>query len=424
MGSKAAAEDVWDTFRLTASREIEQVHESVSTARESVAPIDFRTRYPALDGIRALAILMVFANHFGGGAHGGRILSFLNDLRTQGWMGVNLFFALSGFLITGILYDTRDDSHFFKRFFARRALRIFPVFLLVVALLLLLTPIFRYQWRPGHLWFLAYVGNLPANQDFTLYEVQSGNHPTAKVFLGHFWSLFSEEQFYLLWPLVVWRVRDRVKLLWVSGGLSALALLLRGAMVLFCSPGTSERWIFRTLPFQMDSLLLGGMLALLLRGPMAERWGRWCTEIFALSGALLLLEFRLSPSNYSPWLFTVGLTLIAVASTSLVGMMVRAGSGAGRVFGSGPMRVLGRYSYGFYVYHVLFGWAWIQFLVLMGQRFHSLAIAGVIALGTNFVTTFVVSMASFELFERRFLAYKGRFEYDAEVAADRHAFQT
>jgi len=110
-------------------------------------PIDFKTRFPALDGIRGLAVGMVFINHFGGGAHGGPILRAVNQVRERGWAGVDLFFVLSGFLITGILFDTRTDSKFFRRFFARRSLRIFPVFYLVVAVLLLLTPLFQYQWR-------------------------------------------------------------------------------------------------------------------------------------------------------------------------------------------------------------------------------------------------------------------------------------
>ncbi len=75
-------------------------------------------------------------------------------------MGVDLFFVLSGFLITGILYDTRDEPHFFKLFFARRSLRIFPVFYLIVAVLLVLTPVIGYEWRWGHMAFLAYLGNL------------------------------------------------------------------------------------------------------------------------------------------------------------------------------------------------------------------------------------------------------------------------
>ena len=187
-------------------------------------PIDFRTRFPALDGIRAMAVTMVFMDHFGGGAHGGRVLQAVNEVRERGWVGVDLFFVLSGFLITGILYDTRQDSRYFLRFFARRSVRIFPIFYLVVAVLLALTPIFHYMWRPAQMFFLVYLGNIPANWDFSLYDVMSANHPTARVTIGHFWSLCVEEQFYVIWPVLVWLVRDRMKLLWTACGICLLTL--------------------------------------------------------------------------------------------------------------------------------------------------------------------------------------------------------
>jgi len=386
-------------------------------------PIDFKTRFPALDGIRALAVLMVFADHFGGGAHGGRVLQLVNSIRSRGWIGVDVFFVLSGFLITGILYDTRQDTKFFVRFFARRSVRIFPVFYLVVGVLLLLTPIFHYEWRLGHLWFLVYLGNFAANRDFTLYEVMSANQPTAKVFLGHFWSLCVEEQFYVLWPLVVWAVRDRVRLLWTAGGISVLALGLRIGMEMRFSLFTSELWIERTLPFRMDSLLIGAMLALLLRGPAADAWQRSCRWIFLGSMGALLAIFVFFPDDVSPVMMTVGLTVTALASAGLIGMTLRAGSPAFRFFYLGPLRRLGKYSYGFYIYHVLYGWAWIQFLVFVTSKVHSLALGGLIALPINFLTTFLVSMASYELFERRFLVLKRGFEYDSERTEHTHAFR-
>ena len=386
-------------------------------------PIDFKTRFPALDGVRAVAVLLVFADHFGGGAHGGRLLNMINPVRERGWVGVDLFFVLSGFLITGILFDTRHDSHFFKRFFARRSLRIFPVFYLVAAVLLLLTPVFQYQWRWGQLPFLVYLGNFWGNADFSLYDVHSRNHPAAKVMIGHLWSLCVEEQFYLLWPLVVWNVRDRVRLLQTAIFISTIALGLRLGMVLWLDPVIAERWIVRTLPFRMDSLLLGGVLALLLRGPNADRWQRRSKWILLGSLALLLAIIRLSPQYDSPWLLTAGLTLTATASAGLIGTALRRESNVFRMFHLWPLRLLGRYSYGFYIFHMLYGWAWIQLLVLVTRRLHSLALGGVVALSANLVTTFLVSMLSYELYERRFLRFKRHFEYDTELRSHKHAFR-
>ena len=399
------------------------LHGMAATAR-SFHPIDFKTRLPALDGIRALAVTMVFFNHFGGGSHGGPVLRALDEVRKRGWIGVDLFFVLSGFLITGILFDTRNDPKFFQRFFARRSLRIFPVFYLVVTVLLLLTPVFHYQWRWAHLTFLVYMGNFFGNYDFSLYEVLSANHPTAKVFIGHLWSLCVEEQFYLLWPLAIWTIRDRVRLLWTAAGLSTLALLLRWAVCLHFVASLAERWITRTLPFRMDTLLIGAILALLLRGSSADACQRACKWIFLSAFAGVLAVFFLSPAYDSPWLLTIGYTLIALASAGLIGTTLRSGSPSFRLFCLKPLRTLGKYSYGFYIFHVLYGWAWIQFLVFVSAKTHSMALGGIIALTTNFLVTFTVSKLSYDLFEVRFLRFKKHFEYDSEVAGHRHAFTT
>jgi peptidoglycan/LPS O-acetylase OafA/YrhL len=386
-------------------------------------PIDFKTRFPALDGIRALAVGMVFFGHYGGGSHGGLVLRFLNHVRACGWMGVDLFFVLSGFLITGILFDTRNDSRFFRRFFVRRSLRIFPVFYLLCAILLLLTPVFHYQWHWLQLTFLVYLGNFFANHNFSLYEVASRNHPAARVLIGHFWSLCVEEQFYLLWPLVVWSVRDRIRLLWTASGICLLALLLRITMCL-TFPASAETWIIRTLPFRMDSLLFGAILALMLRGPRSDLWQRSCKWIFLGGLALVVPLFLEFPFTTSPWILTLGLTLLAVTGAGLIGITLRSGSPAFRFFHLRPLRILGKYSYGFYIYHMVFQWAFIKLLILMTQKTHSLAIGGIIEIGCAFSATFLVAKLSYDLFEIRFLRWKVNFEYDSELAEHEHAFTT
>ncbi len=391
--------------------------------RVSFAPIDFKTRFPALDGIRALAVTMVFLDHFGGGSHGGRLLQFFNLFRERLWTGVDLFFVLSGFLITGILYDTRHDSHFFKRFFARRSVRIFPVFYLVAAVLLALTPVFRYQWHWQHLAFLLYMGNWFANGHFWLYDIQSLNHPAARASIGHFWSLCVEEQFYLLWPPLVWLVRDRVKLLWLSGGICVATLALRYAWCL--TQPTPGLWVIRTLPFRMDTLLLGGMLALLLRGPRADAVQRACLPLFLASLAVAAVIFSLpSQDGDGTLMLTLGLSSTALASTGLIGMTLVPGSRTFRFFYAKPLRVLGKYSYGFYIFHMIYGWAWIQLLVKVTAWTHSLLFGGLVALPLNFLTNFVLAKLSYDYFEVRFLRWKRHFEYDSELSTHKHAFTT
>lgn len=387
----------------------------------SFAPIDFRTRLPALDGIRALAITLVFCDHYGGGAHGGGVLRALNNLREHGWVGVDLFFVLSGFLITGILYDTRSDSRFFLRFYARRSLRILPVFYIVFVLLLLLTPVFHYEWHWMQLTFVFYIGNFFANYHWELYSLVSPNHFYATVNIAHFWSLCVEEQFYLLWPIAVWLIRDRVRLIWTASGISLLALALRLAMLAHFSLTVSETWIMRTLPFRMDSLLIGAIMALVLRGPAADRWQRSAKWLFGVSAAAVLAIFVFSPAYDSPLLLSIGLTFVALASAGLIATTLRPGSPTFNLFHLKPLRVLGKYSYGFYVYHVLFRWAWIDFFLHLNKHLHSLALSGLIEISLTFATVFLVSKLSYDLIEVRFLRLKRYFQYDSETVEHRHA---
>lgn len=386
-------------------------------------PIDFKKRFPALDGIRALAITLVFLEHFGGGSHGGRVFNVINQIRLRGWVGVDLFFVLSGFLITGILFDTRFDSHYFKRFFLRRSVRIFPIFYLVIAILLALTPILHYQLRPGHALFLVYMGNFLGNYDFSYYIFESPNHPNFPFNIGHFWSLCVEEQFYLLWPIVVWKFKDRITLIRVALGVVLLAAILRASLFLAFGTFLAERWGVRTLPFRMDSLAIGGILALLLRGPNANRWQRICRPLFFVAGTAFAI---LSLSGTNMWASAVGsafgLSLTALASAGLIGMALRTESATFRVFYKKPLRILGKYSYGFYVYHDIFGWTWIQFLVILMGTLHSMLYAGIIALGSNFILTFLVAKLSYDFYESKFLRLKKYMEYDSEQVEHRHAF--
>ena len=391
--------------------------------KRSFAKIDFKDRFPALAGVRALAIAAVFFEHFGGGSHGGRLFQVINQVRLRGWLGVDLFFVLSGFLITGILFDTRFDSQFFKRFFLRRSLRIFPIFYLVLAVLLVLTPILHYRLRAGLLLFPVYLGNFLGNYDFSYYTILSPSHPNLAFNIGHFWSLCVEEQFYLLWPFVVWKFRDRVTLIRVAIGIVVLAAVLRATLLVSFGPLIAERWGVRTLPFRMDSLVLGGILALLLRGPNADLWQRRCRPLFLASSAIVLGLFVFRLDDWAnPFYCTFGFTSTALASMGLIGMTLRAGSPAFKLFYRKPLSILGKYSYGFYVYHDIFGWAWIQLLVLLMASLHSMLLAGLIALGGNMIVTFLVAKFSYDFYEVKFLKLKRHLEYDSEQAEHRHAF--
>ena len=157
---------------------------------------------PALDGLRGLAILLVLMIHFcclTGVVPRTTLDVLFLKFASIGWCGVNLFFLLSGFLITGILFDTKSSSNRMKNFYARRTLRIFPLYYGVLTLWFLVLPAFNLDGT---------VRSWPSQQKVWvwLYAVNWGLIWGGHQFgvMEHFWSLAVEEHFYLLWPLVIW----------------------------------------------------------------------------------------------------------------------------------------------------------------------------------------------------------------------------
>jgi peptidoglycan/LPS O-acetylase OafA/YrhL len=373
--------------------------------------------YPALDGLRALAVLMVFCNHYFSRAR--------RDLQ-WGWTGVDIFFVLSGFLITGILYDTRNTKHRFRNFYVRRTLRIFPLYYGVLLIALLLAPIFRWVWHPA--WFLwpLYLGNYARFiwlSDFlegtgTLEHLRTSlpSYTPIFMYLGHFWSLCVEEQFYLVWPLVVFLVRDRKRLRNICAAVCVLALAARIACVFFVpEPYLKAELLYRFTPLRADALLLGGLLALMIRGPEV----RWLTRALRPALYLFITGFvifqgifylRLShfykPDTTAPVLSTIGFTLIDLFSGIVILLSLERTSLIYRFFTIKPLRRLGQMSYGFYVFHDIPHTFYIRLVGYLHR--HRPSPDYVVAL-VALIFTLILSYLSFRFFETPFLRLKNRF---------------
>jgi peptidoglycan/LPS O-acetylase OafA/YrhL len=152
----------------------------------------------------------------------------LTAFSSAGWIGVQLFFALSGFLITAALLDSQDGLHYFRNFYAKRALRILPLYYAVLLALLVVLP-----------WFIAPRVPYSYEQQATLWLFVLNWTQASPYGFGHFWSLAIEEQFYLLWPLVVWRLAPR-RLVTVCNGLRHRSL---GALYQHRLPhGRADAW--------------------------------------------------------------------------------------------------------------------------------------------------------------------------------------
>ena len=362
----------------------------------------------ALDGFRGFALLVVLFHHlfWSNTQSGNPIFDFISQIRAASFVGVNLFFALSGFLITGILLDTRTDGNYFKAFYARRALRIFPLYYGFLIFLFLLTRPLHFQWNGWQYYYLTYSANLALWRDVPL-VVQPFN-------IDHFWSLNVEEQFYLVWPFLIYRIKSISRLLHVALAGCLVVLLIRVALVLLRSRFPNPYLAYSPTFSCADNLLYGCAVALLMQSPWKQITLRWAPQIFAISAVILLTLFLVLHGFEvpNPIVSTVGFSLVGILSASLIGMILSAGSLTARFFSSSILRFFGRYSYGLYVYHYsIAGWISQPLRIwFISHNVHkALALTGS-ALIIGVIST-IIAVLSYQLFENRFLKLKRYFPY-------------
>ena len=369
-------------------------------------------RIPVLDGIRGVAILLVLLFHFsvyGGGlaVSGAAIDRAYYRLAGAGWMGVDLFFVLSGFLITGILYDAKGSAHYFRNFYARRVLRIFPLYYFALLIFTVVLPIALPEHRGLQMierdapWYWTYLSNVSIARDgWPQYGA-----------IGHFWSLAVEEQFYLLWPLVVLRFGRRP--------LQALCVTcIVGALIVrtVASASGEVTAAFVLTPARLDALAIGAYVALAQRSPggLAGLRGRARSAALWLGGAIVGLSvWRRGFAAYDPVVSSVGLSVLAgfFGALLILALTARSNAVVARFLGARWLRFFGQYSYALYVVHhpILFfmpGLTWLSFVpTILGSVLLRQAAFLVIATGVSIV----VALVSWHLIEKHFLELKGRF---------------
>jgi peptidoglycan/LPS O-acetylase OafA/YrhL len=376
-----------------------------------------RKYFASLDGLRGLAILMVFCYHYfphrGTGVFG--------YLCSGMWTGVDLFFVLSGFLITVILFDTQKTAGFYKYFYVRRALRLFPVYLLFVFVILLIAhgP-YGHSWAllgtPGHSWavtlsYLLYGSNI-------IRFFNPGFVTVGPVSTGHLWSLAVEEQFYLVWPFLLSLLSTRKRILAASivGSIGALALRL----VLAHTYNGDQRFIYLELPTRADSLLLGSILAMLYRdqsfmAKLRRGYGLHSIRIIGLVAttafcamAIHIHSFYFAAQPIDTW----GLSLTAIASGALLLLSLQDGTWTRRILSTPLLRFYGRYSYGLYLIHFAFDHVFnTRVIPAMAKVIHPLQLAQIVAFTCLPGTCTGVAVLSFHFIEKPFLELKRHFEY-------------
>ncbi len=353
----------------------------------------------ALDGLRGLAVVFLLIFHIfqleAEPASGLARIAYRSTRICQ--TGVDLFFVLSGFLITGILHDTKGSSGFFRNFYGRRTVRIFPLYYGVLIVATIILPLLLghrvTEASPFALW--TYTANIPPT-----FHVDP---PT----FGHFWTLAIEEQFYLLWPAVIYAF-TRTTAMRVCVGCIIGSIFVRIGLV---SNGLSANFFMFG---RLDSLALGGLLALAARGP--EGMAGWKPKAIAVLTALTVLVsplYVMKTGSHEAWLQVVKYTLLAgiYGAVLVLAILSTRTSLIGRFFNLPALRSLGKYSYGIYVFHPFF----IDMFTTMRAHDATGRLETPIAIAFRIVTVVVLSIVaawlSFHLYEKRFLKLKRFFEY-------------
>jgi peptidoglycan/LPS O-acetylase OafA/YrhL len=368
--------------------------------------LNFRSRISALDGLRGIAILLVFLFHYAGtkGHTPGGAVRFISTVFGFGWTGVDLFFVLSGFLITGILYDTRDDPRYYTNFYARRILRIFPIYYLVVVLFAALAPFLGVHWQPAHLFFLVYLGYPAAILWPALTLV-------APLVVTHLWSLAAEEQFYMVWPWTIAKLRAPNKILRACAIMGIAALFFR--IAIRAVPGLNPGWAYAFLPGRMDGLAVGAILAILVRSSWRQRVQKWAAPTLILSIIILsaMGSVRSSPSSDDPVIGTIGCSIAVIGYGALLLLSLREGAWPQRALSWLPLRTVGIYSYGFYLYHFPLSVPLSHMKGYFIGWMHSASAGGAVYIIACFAINMMVAAISFHLIESPVMRLKSRFSY-------------
>ena len=311
---------------------------------------------------------------------------FISRAPVIGQSGVSIFFALSGFLITRILIASKSGEHYFKNFYIRRTLRIFPLYYLVLA--------FYYSAYPylsgesptpffEQIYYWLYL------QDFAVTFNWPSNGP------GPFWSLSIEEHFYLFWPFLVYILHGK-KLFYTIGGLLLLSIGTRVVLTAY------HLKVFYFTFSRLDELALGALLAMLNFGTEDKKKAAWCLPVFVIGLLATVFLFVLFSGDALPGVQVIKYCVVAITYSSLIGLVLSMPDAhiLKRLLKGRFLLYTGKISYGLYAYHLMCfslyrahlktGYVWLDFIL-------------------SFAITYIVAGLSYRFIESYFLRLKNRF---------------
>jgi peptidoglycan/LPS O-acetylase OafA/YrhL len=376
---------------------------ALAADRGDASSVASRNRIVAMDGLRGLAILAVLLYHGTPAApHAkGWVLRPVGQILQMGWLGVDLFFVLSGFLITRMLLETTGDPNYFRSFYLRRALRILPVYYGLLLALALLTVPLQIQWHGTAVDFLFYI------QNFISYDRLTLAFRFGHIHLEHLWSLAVEEQFYLVWPLVAWLLRRRGSFVAIP---FALIVACPVGRCLWFHSGEPLGGAYLWTPFRMDTLAWGALAAWIVR--LRPQQVRVTGAALTASGLAAMIGVVIAtiprPDLFELTFTRFGYSATASAFCGLVLYAFAPGPAVERVFGNRVLRWLGKYSYGIYVYHYLFATAFFRVQHRAAEVSGSKVLGEVAYLLSMSLFGITAAYVSYQLYEKWWLLLKDR----------------
>lgn len=373
---------------------------------------DSMSRIPELDGVRGFAVLLVLMVHilpYNPVSVELPFSKYVHSFSHMGWVGVDIFFVLSGFLITTILLRTKAGDGYFKNFYARRSLRIFPLYYLTITMVFVLVYLFFPDQREEVVFSLPWYYFYVSNWGFSFLTLAD---PFA---IGLTWSLAIEEQFYLIWPLIVCYLNSK-RLTVFSLILVISSLILRIVIpYIYISPTVDYGELFYHATFtRLDSLILGALIAIAYESKSLKKTlNVLAAPVFVVALAMVAYLVYLNPISPlwdNPPMYIYGFTFIALGAGGLIVMLTTYSENnlLRRIFRIRFLSFFGKYSYAIYLFHripILFldkyfkensisgypGWFLFSFLALL--------------------IPVIMALISWNLFEGPILNLKKYFEY-------------
>lgn len=388
--------------------------------RGLMTPIRKLSHLPELDGLRGVAVLLVLLVHLSApfqpsGTLVGEAIALVSS---AGWVGVDLFFVMSSFLITSILLDAKDSGTSLSRFYTRRVLRIFPLYYVVLFGFFVLYPLVAdsppadYQWVQDRQWLVWLHGvNLLA------LVAPGGQVP----YINHAWSLSVEEHFYLLWPLTVLACATARSLRGVCLVMIGVALASRAWLILAGLPLSA---VMCFTPCRVDSLALGAIVAIHYRSDPTidfQAFARRCAKgacVALLAYAAVTVSARWFPA-LAMVSSGVNRTVISAVFMAVLASMLAGGRGGtlASAMRYGPLTFSGRLCYGIYMLHpfvLMAGKRWGRFDELVEDL--GMPSAWLLGFGAMAMATHVIAWVSWNYMERPMMDL-----YQPDIAKPRSA---